>query len=313
MSETHAPYATETIDLRSPHLTAAVQWLIVLNVAVFVVQATVFSPTDVQATLGFASRNVGHAWWTIGTYLFVHTGFWHLALNMYALWLLGPRIEAMWGSREFVRYYLFCGLGGWFAHLAFVPGDAVLLGAGAAVFGMMFAYATLWANEQVFLFGIIPTSTRWLVVFIGALNLAGGLTAGDAAGMAYLAHLGGVAAGWLYLRTASAVNIGRLRQSVSPVPDEPDDVPPRAVPKSMPRLRGRNNLRNIDDVVAQSNATVAKRLPRRTPRATEPSVEATDANNINYLLDKISAHGLGSLTTDERQLLDDESRRRRDS
>jgi hypothetical protein len=230
---------------------------------------------------------------------------------MYALWLLGPRIEAMWGSREFVRYYVFCGLGGWFAHLAFVPGDAVLLGASAAVFGVMLAYATLWANEQVFLFGLVPTTTRWLVVFIGALNLAGGLTSGDGTtGMAYLAHLGGVAAGWLYLRATAAVNISRLRQSVSQVPDEPDDVPPRAVPKSMPRTRGRESLQNIDDVVAQSNAAVAKRPPRRTPRAMAPTTDATDLDRV---LDKISAQGLGSLTTDERQLLDDESRRRRDS
>jgi membrane associated rhomboid family serine protease len=299
------------MEFRSPRLTAAVQWLIVLNVALFVVQATVFSPADVQATLGFTSHNVGHAWWTIGTYMFVHTGFWPLALNMYALWLLGPRIEAMWGSREFVRYYVFCGLGGWFAHLAFVPGDAVLLGASAAVFGVMLAYATLWANEQVFLFGLVPTTTRWLVVFIGALNLAGGLTSGDGTtGMAYLAHLGGVAAGWLYLRATAAVNISRLRQSVSQVPDEPDDVPPRAVPKSMPRTRGRESLQNIDDVVAQSNAAVAKRPPRRTPRAMAPTTDATDLDRV---LDKISAQGLGSLTTDERQLLDDESRRRRDS
>jgi membrane associated rhomboid family serine protease len=321
----HVPYATETMDLRSPRLTAAVQWLIVLNIALYVVQATVFSPADVQATLGFASHSVGHAWWTIGTYMFVHTGFWHLALNMYALWLLGPRIEAMWGSREFVRYYLFCGLGGWFAHLAFVPGDAVLLGASAAVFGVMLAYVALWANEPVLLFGVIPTTTRWLVVFLGALNLAGGLATGDgttgmgsplASPLAYLAHLGGVAAGWLYLRATAAVNISRLRQSVSQVPDEPDDVPPRAVPKSMPRSRGRDNLQNIqniDDVVAQSNAAVAKRSPRRTPRAEPPPLAAVDATALDRVLDKISALGLGSLTTDERQLLDDESHRRRDS
>jgi membrane associated rhomboid family serine protease len=314
VSETHVPYATETMDVHSPRLTAAVQWLIVLNVALYVVQATVFSPADVQATLGFASHNVGHAWWTIGTYMFVHTGFWPLALNMYALWLLGPRIEAMWGSREFVRYYFFCGLGGWFAHLAFVPGDAVLLGASAAVFGLMLAYATFWANEPVFVFGLIPTTTRWLVIFIGALNLAGGLSTGDGTtGVVYLAHLGGVAAVWLYLRATAAVNIGRLRQSVSQVPDELDDVPPRAVPKSMPRTRGRESLQNIDDVVAQSNAVVAKRSPRRPPRAATPATPAVDATALDRVLDKISAQGLGSLTTDERQLLDDESRRRRDS
>jgi membrane associated rhomboid family serine protease len=314
VSETRLPYAAESTDIRAPRLTAAVQWLIVLNVALYVVQATVVSPADVQSTLGFASRNVGHAWWTIGTYMFVHTGFWHLALNMYALWLFGPRLEATWGSREFVRYYVFCGLGGWFAHLAFVPGDVVLLGASAAVFGVMLAYATLWANEPVFVFGILPTTTRWLVVFIGALNLAGGMSDADGTnGVAYLAHVGGVVAGWLYLRATAAVSISRLRQSVSQVPDEPDDVPPRAVPKSMPRSRGRENLQNIDDVVAQSNAAVAKRPPRRTPHAAAPAPDIAHATDLDRVLDKISAHGLDSLTTDERQLLDDESRRRRDS
>jgi hypothetical protein len=239
--------------------------------------------------------------------MFVHGGFWQLALNVYALWVFGPRVEWKWGSREFVRYYLFCGLGGWFAHLAFVPGNSVLVGASAAVFGVMLAYASLWSGEQLFVFGVVPATVRWLVIFVVALNIVGGVTAaGDQGGVAYLAHLGGLAAGWLYLRMTATMSLNRLRQGVSPVPDEPEDVPPRAVPRALPRTRTRERD-NIDDVVARSNAMVAKHsTPRRAPRG--PQGEPTALDRV---LDKISAHGLESLTPDERKLLSDESRRRR--
>ena len=125
-------------------------------------------------------------------------------------------------------------MGGWFAHLAFVPGDSLLIGASAAVFGVMLAYASLWPDEQLFVFGVVPTTVRWLVVFVGVLNIVGGITtSGALGGIAYFAHVGGLAAGWLYLRMTAAVNLDRLRQSVSPVPDEPEDVPPRAVPRTL--------------------------------------------------------------------------------
>ena len=284
------------------------QGLLAINVAVYFVQLTVLNPADVQSALGFQTHNLGHQWWTIGTYMFVHGGFWHLVLNSYTLWLFGPRVEWRWTTPEFVRFYLFCGLGGWFAHLAFVPGDTLLIGASAAVFGVMLAYATVWPDEQVFVFGVVPTTVRWLVMLIGGLNLLGGIVASDGQnGVAYLAHLGGFAAGWQYLRATAAVDLGRLRQGVSPVPDEPDDAPPRAVPKALPRSRTRER-EHIDDVVARSNAAVAKRTStRRAAKAPQPEHTALDR-----VLDKISAHGLESLTGAERALLEDASKRLRD-
>jgi membrane associated rhomboid family serine protease len=307
MSEDVPSYAAHSPDQPAPRLTPVVQWLIAINLAVFFVQLAILKPSDVQAALGFQTRDLGHQWWTIGTYMFVHASFWHLALNIYALWLFGPRVEWKWGGAEFLRFYVFCGLGGWFAHLVLVPGDSVLIGASAAVLGVMLAYASLWPDEQLFLFGAIPTTVRWLVVFIGVLNLAGGVTMdGPQGGVAYFAHVGGLAAGWLYLRTSAAVNLDRLRQSVLPVPDEPEDVPPRAVPRALPRSRTRERD-NIDDVVARSNAVVAKRTT--APRATR--APQTELTALDQLLDKISAHGLESLTPEERRLLSEESKRRR--
>jgi membrane associated rhomboid family serine protease len=300
-------YETHSPEQPAPRITPVVQWLIAINLAVFFIQLAILKPADVQSALGFQTKDLGHQWWTIGTYMFVHASFWHLALNIYALWLFGPRVEWKWGGAEFLRFYLFCGLGGWFAHLALVPGDSVLIGASAAVFGVMLAYASLWPDEQLFLFGAIPTTVRWLVVFVGALNLVGGMTmAGAQGGVAYFAHLGGLAAGWLYLRTSAAVDLDRLRQGVLPVPDEPEDVPPRAVPRALPRSRTRERD-NIDDVVARSNAVVAKRTT--APRATR--APQTELNALDQLLDKISAHGIESLTSDERRMLSEESKRRR--
>ena len=307
MSEDAPAFEASPPDTPAPRLTPVVQWLIAINVAVYFIQLTVLKPSDVQFALGFQTKNLGHQWWTIGTYMFVHSGFWHIALNMYTLWLFGPRVEWKWSSREFVRYYLFCGLGGWFAHLAFVPGDSLLVGASAAVFGVMLAYASLWPDEQVFVFGVIPTTVRWLVIFVAMLNMVGGLTtAGEQGGVAYLAHVGGLVAGWIYLRMTAAVNLNRLRQSVSQVPDEPDDVSPRAVPRALPRSRARERD-NIDDIVARSNAVVAKQSASR--RATPGPQAALTA--LDQVLDKISAHGLESLTLDERRLLSEESKRRR--
>lgn len=307
MSDSTVPNGVPSPEAPASRLTSAVQWLIAINLVVYFVQLTILKPGDVQLALGFQTKDLGHQWWTIGTYMFVDGGFWALALNMYALWLFGPRLERRWGGREFVRFYLFCGLGGWFAHLAFVPGDSLLLGASAAVFGVMLAYASLWSEEPLFVFGVIPTTVRWLVIFVGVLNIVGGITTtGAQGGIAYLAHAGGIAAGWLYLRMTAAVNLEQVRQSVSPVPDEPEDVPPRAVPRTLPRSRARER-ENIDDVVARSNAAVTRRTA--SPRAVRET--RTELTTLDQLLDKISARGLESLTAAERDLLVEESKRRR--
>jgi len=288
----------------------AVAWLLGINIAVYFLQVTVVSPSDLFAMLGFHSRNLGglgRAWWTIGTYMFVHGGFWHLALNMYTLWLFGPRVERAWTAGEFTRFYLFCGLGGWFLHL-FMAGDGVLIGASAAVMGVMLAYATLWPHERMYLFGVVPMTVRWLMVLVVLMNLLGGMSVLPDSGVAYLAHLGGLGAGWLYLRTSASVSLAGMRRHVEPVPDLPEEDLPRAVPKSHRPPRGRD----ADDAVARSKAVTARRTPGTRKRPVDVRAPAdSDATRLDGVLDKISASGLASLTAEELQLLDDASKRRR--
>jgi membrane associated rhomboid family serine protease len=302
-------------DTDAPRLTRAVQWLIAINVAIYFLQLTVVGSQNMELALGFQARDLGRSWWSVVTYMFVHANAWHLAGNMYVLYLFGPRIEHKWSAGEFTRFYILCGLGGWFAHLLFARGS-LIVGASAAVYGVALAYARQWPDDEIQLFGVFPIKVKWLVALYIATDIVGGLAdrgaTGLSGGTAHLAHLGGLAAGWLYLRTSSVTTIERLRQRVSPVADISDE-PPRAVPRSIPRNRDGGNTREkvgeVDDIVAKSKAATARRptLAQVPPKA-QPHKRAAD---LDMVLDKISEQGLDSLTLEERMLLEEASKKLR--
>jgi hypothetical protein len=104
------------------------------------------------------------------------------------------------------------------------------------------------------------------------------------------------------------VSIEQLRQRVSPAPDVNDDMSPRAAPRSSSRSRHRDE---VDDIVAQSKAAVAKRPARLTP-GKRGGAQQGQSEELDRVLDKISKHGLTSLTPGERKLLDEMSKQLRD-
>jgi membrane associated rhomboid family serine protease len=303
---------THYLEHDTPRLTRAVQALIAIDVAILFLQWTVVSDADLFATLGFREAGLPKTLWTALTYMFVHYGFWHLAVNAFGLLTFGPRLEAAMGTRAFTLYYLWCGLGGAVAQLLFVR-TGVLVGSSAAVLGVMFGYAQQWPDDEIALFGVVPVRAWTLVVVIGVINLAIGIADATDAGndrMLYLAQLGGLAFGWLYLRTPPAASIERLRQRISPAPDYQDEAPPRAIPRTMPRQRTQRD--EVDEIVAQSKAIAAHQQPATravvTPMRTTGEMRAAELDRV---LDKISAGGLESLTPDERALLDAMARRLR--
>jgi membrane associated rhomboid family serine protease len=305
------PAAGQQLEVGPRGTTAVVRWVIAVNVAVYFLQLTLVSATDLRGQFGFAAGDLD-AWWTVGTYMFVHAGFWHLALNMYMLWYFGSRLEATWGSASFAGYYLLCGLGGWFFDLLFVR-QGVFIGASAAVLGVMLGYAWRWPNERELLFGIMPIAVRWLVALLVAVNLLAGIGLDAGSGAAYLAHLGGIATGWAYLRMAGSMDIDRLRQHVAPVADEPEDVPPRAIPpRPAARHRVDHDSRDPDEIVQQSQAAIAERVANAQLRdRAHPAPGGSAGSELNTLLDKISAHGLDALTQAERDRLEEAARKLR--
>jgi len=290
-------------EYETPRLTPAVQVFAVLCVVVAFVQATIVSPEDMTTWLGFQASQVAHAWWSVATYPFVHAGLWLLVLNVFALLVFGPRVEQAWGSRAFVVFFLWCAAGGAAAN-ALLARSVVLTGASAPVFGVMLAYAWLWSRDEVILLGVLPVRVWSLIAIITAVNLGVALNDPATGGLPYLTHLGGFAFAMLYLKRPRTMSIDQVRQRIAPAPD-PTDETPRAIPRTLPRSR---RAEDVDEIVAQSKAAVAKRSVRVSPIVRPRDARSEELNNV---LDKISEHGLGSLTPAERLLLEEMSRQLR--
>lgn len=298
----------------TPRTARGVRVLLGINVAMLLLQLTLVSDADAFAVLGFQNGNVQQSLWSVVTYMFVHYSAWHLSLNMFALVAFGPRLESEMGTRAFVLYFLWCGLGGAMFHLLFIR-NGPMIGASAAAFGVMFAYWQQWPRDEVALFGAIPMRAWNLVLLLLVANLSLGMfEAGDPVvggqSWTYLAHLGGLAFGWLYMRTPPAASLDRLRQRISPAPDYHDEIPPRAIPRTLPRARAQRD--EVDEIVAKSKAVAAQKRPAArsvvTPVRTTGEAKVAELDRV---LDKISSSGLESLSIDERAVLDEMARRLR--
>jgi membrane associated rhomboid family serine protease len=302
------------IDSTPRHgVTPAVAWLIAVNVGVYFLQVSMFGDETIAAWFALTSDTFPNHWWAVGTYMFVHANLVHLATNMVMLWMFGPRLEQVFGTRHFAYFYLWCGLGGAIFQLLFVRSGGVI-GASGAVVGVVLAYALRWADDEVYLLGVIPMKARWLAIWTIAVNVGMALatmTGYTSSTTAWVTHVGGLAFAWLYLHAPLGPSLERIRRHVATVPDDSD---PHPIPKTRrsPRHRGGDggDPQTTDEVVAQSNALVA----RRPSTAIIPILKAReDVADVNALLDKISRHGIQSLTPSERQLLEDVSRRLRKS
>lgn len=288
--------------------------MLAISVAMLFLQWTLVSRTDAFDALGFQDGSIQRTLWSAVTYVFVHYGLLHLALNMYALLTFGPRLETMMGTRAFSLYFLWCGLGGAMTHLLFVR-TGLLVGSSAAVFGVMFAYVQQWPRDEVAILGVLSMRAWKAVCLLVIANLVvGTIGAGDptAGGehFAYLAHVGGLAFGWLYFRIPPAASLDRMRQRISPAPDYQDEVPPRAIPRTLPRARAQRD--EVDEIVAKSNAVASQKRPSAravvTPVRTSSEARAAELDRV---LDKISSTGIESLSSAERAVLDEMARRLR--
>jgi len=245
----------------------AIKWLLLANAGAFAVQILLGS--IVIGVFGLMPEAVierGWVWQPL-TYMFLHGGFFHLLFNMFVLWMFGGEIERLWGSREFLKYFVLCGLGA--AALSFVFSyHNIVIGASGAVYGVLLAFGVLFPDRYIYLWFLVPIKAKYLVAGLAAIEFLSGISRGGD-GIAHAAHLGGMVAGLLYLK---------LGRGGSPL-------------AGLLAWRRRRGMRVVEG---------GKRSARDSAFEFE----------INRILDKISEHGIESLTPEEARVLDEASRRR---
>ncbi|MCC7235269.1 MAG: rhomboid family intramembrane serine protease [Bryobacterales bacterium] len=187
-----------------------VKWLLIVNVALFLLYffAVRTGFGSLFFHFGLVPRAVTHllAVWQLVTYLFLHdpNGVTHILLNMLMLWMFGSTLENTWGTRRFLQYYFVCGVGAAICVvlLATLFGNAEsrTIGASGAIFGLLLAFGVLFPDAQMLFMFIFPMKAKYCVMIYGAIEFLFTLgSSGD--GVSHIAHLGGMAFGYLYLRS----------------------------------------------------------------------------------------------------------------
>ena len=202
--------------------------------------------------------------WTLVTYMFLHAGLGHIFWNMLGLYFFGPRVESRMGSQRFLTLYLLSGVVGALFSVLLAPRNPIL-GASGAVLGVLMAFARYWPRERLYIWGVLPVEARWLVIIYAAIDIMG-FNGFGRLGVANVAHLGGFAGALLYLLFLERrQGARRFKQAATP----------RVAESAL------GNWRNVD----------------------RSSIHAVNREEVDRILDKISASGLASLTPQERQFL----------
>ncbi|MCL2791870.1 MAG: rhomboid family intramembrane serine protease [Spirochaetaceae bacterium] len=150
-----------------------------------------------------------HFVWQFITYMFTHANLTHILFNMLALFFFGFALERKLGSKEFLLFYFFCGIAaGIFSFFFYVSTGNVgvfLLGASGAVYAVLFGYAVFFPNSVIYVMGIIPIRSTWLVIIYTCIEIFSQLTR-TTSGVAHLTHLAGFAFAYLYIWIRLGIN-----------------------------------------------------------------------------------------------------------
>ncbi|MCB1103538.1 MAG: rhomboid family intramembrane serine protease [Opitutaceae bacterium] len=275
-------------DYRPPQ-TSVVVWLIAAIVAGFLLQ-TIFlrwfgvgrSFVDLFALSvdGITSGKV----WTLLTYSFLHSpsNLLHVIANLLGLYFLGRELLPVMGSKRFLWFYGAAAASGGLLWLAanWTTGG-VVWGASAAVYGLLTIFACFYPNRQVtfLLFFVVPVTVKpkYVAYVLLGLDLCGFLFyeimgAASPFGFAHSAHLGGMLAGWVYYRY---IHEGKWSFG-------------RAASFEMPKW-------------ARKRETASASAPKYKVNLTDRSDLRAEVDRI---LDKINSQGFGSLTDEEKRVLD---------
>ena len=208
-------YGNYTMSMSFPPFTRAVKWLIIINGLVFLLQALVgrmFPAVGIGIFELFSliPASVMHGYvWQLVTYSFLHSGLWHILFNMLWLWMFGSQFEMDWGTSRFLEFYFFCVIGAalstivmaYIGLLGLKP-DTATVGASGGIYGILMAFGILYADREIMLFPI-PFTIKAKYFVIGLIFITLYLSISGPGGVAYVAHLGGLLFGFLFIRFMS--------------------------------------------------------------------------------------------------------------
>ena len=189
-------------------VTPAVKYLLILNVAVYLIEGWFGIP--LQNMFALQAGWMKH--FAIGqlfTYMFVHGSFTHLLMNMVSLFFIGPTVERTLGSYRFFILYYLSGILGGLGWSLMAPEYSACLGASGAVMGVLGAFGALYPKSTVLLWFVIPVKTWMLVAGLAIWELTEMIGDPKIGGIANSAHLMGGIAGFMYafsLKNPDVVN-----------------------------------------------------------------------------------------------------------
>ena len=204
-----------SISFGGGRLPPGVKWLLIANTAAFVIYFLSMQLRITPLMALFHALSLIPSWvikgaiiWQPITYLFLHSpyGFGHILFNMLALWMFGSDLERDWGTRRFLNYYFFCGIGAGLCDVSarFLLGSSrdlaiPTIGASGAIYGLLMAFGLLYPNRTVLVGLLFPIPARIFVLILGGIAFLSTFGAAGS-GISHMAHLGGMAFGFYYLR-----------------------------------------------------------------------------------------------------------------
>jgi membrane associated rhomboid family serine protease len=259
--------------------------LLVVNAVVFLVQLIVsqsIRASEIEGTyfaLSLEGLKSGYVWQLL-TFQFMHASWLHLIFNSLAIFFFGRSVETVLGRSRFLTLYFSSGIIGGAVQMlfamAFQSFDAPVVGASAGAYGLVAAFAVLnWEEQFTLLIYFFPVSMRGKTLLWASTGLVviGLLMPGS--GVANAAHLGGIVMGFICVRY---IFQGRWSQ--------------------LEFLARRREPR--DFVAAGKN----KFWSSAAKTGEDLSAEEFLQREVDPILDKISAHGIQSLTKRERETLE---------
>ncbi len=200
----------EPITLSLPPFTKAVLWLIGINTGVYIFMALFGSRLsllfDVRHLELIPAEVVQRGFiWQLVTYSFLHASIGHWFWNMFGLWMFGSAFENAWGTRRLLELY-FIGVVGAaittialsFGHILGNPEQATI-GASGGIFAILIAFGILFADREIMMIPFpLAIKAKYFVGILIVITLVLAISGGG--NVAYVAHLGGLLFGWLYVR-----------------------------------------------------------------------------------------------------------------